>query len=167
VPFDLFTVFLCWRLYEKVDLERFCLVRTYRNADHSRAVRVPRPRALDESDYRVKSCVVRAEPGFMTYPSRMDGHPEIQRAAAKFRNPEAAFVASLRRLKFFHDFRSRVGGFATWVHDNTLEGEDTVLLAQIDYEAEANNLIGDAAPIYIGVTRGDPPRIATDAFQSF
>lgn len=41
-----------------------------------------------------------------------------------------------------------------------------VLLAQIDYEPKANNCIGDAAPIYIGVSTTDPLRIETDV-QTF
>ncbi len=79
----------------------------------------------------------------------------------------AAFAASLKRLRFWHNFRSRVGGFPTWVHDNTLDQDDMVFLAQIDYEPDANNCIWDAAPIYLAVSGRDPTRIETDVFQSF
>jgi hypothetical protein len=167
VPFDLFTIFLCWRLCEEGDVQRSCLVRTYRDADPSRAVSVSRAHARDEGDYRVKPCTVRPDPGFVTYPWSIERYPEIQSAAAKFKDPGAAYRASLARLGFHRDFRSRVGGFASWVHDNTLEHADMVLLAQIDYEPKANNLIGDSAPIFIGVAPGDPPRIEADAAQTF
>lgn len=166
VPFDLFTVFLCWALVEEVDVERACLVRTYRDASAAKAVPVPRPAPHDEEDYVVRPCSVRTE-AFMTYPSwSMEHYPAIATAASKFRRPDAAFSASLKRLHYWHDFRSRVGGFPTWVHDNTLDQDDLVFLAQIDYEPKANNCIGDAAPIYIAVSAADPARIVTDVFQS-
>jgi hypothetical protein len=60
-----------------------------------------------------------------------------------------------------------VGGFATWVHDNTLDHEDMIFVAQIAYEPDANNCIGDAAPIFIATCGSDPTRIETDVFQSF
>jgi hypothetical protein len=103
----------------------------------------------------------------MTYPSSMERFPAIAAAASQFKNPEAAYAASLKRLGFWHDFRSRVGGFPTWVQDNTLDQDDLVFLAQIDYEPKVNNCIGDAAPIYIPVSALDPTQIETDVFQSF
>jgi hypothetical protein len=104
----------------------------------------------------------------MTYPSwSMERFPGIAAAASRFRDPEAAFAASLKRLGFWNEFCSRVGGFPTWVHDNTLDYDDMVFLAQIDYEPNANNCIGDAAPIYIAVSASDPTRIETDVLQSF
>lgn len=167
VPFDLFTVFLCWALTEEGDVERGCIVRTYRDASAAKAVPITRPAPRVADDYQVRPCTVRAET-FMTYPSwSMEPFPAIAAAASRFWNPDAAFRASLRRLGFWHDFRSRVGGFPTWVHDNTLEQDDLVFLAQIDYEPDANNCIGDAAPIYVAVSASDPTRIETDAFQSF
>ena len=167
VPFDLFTVFLCWALVEEVDVERACIVRTYRDISAAKAVPISRPAPCGPDDYKVHPCTVRTEP-FMTYPSwSMERFPEIAAAASRFRNPDAAYTASLRRLRFLHDFRSRVGGFPTWVHDNTLDQDDMVFLAQIDYEPDANNCIGDAAPIYIAVSASDPTRIETDAFHAF
>ena len=97
----------------------------------------------------------------------MDGFPAIVAAASRFRNPVAAYAASLKRLCFSQDFRSRVGGFPTWVHDNTLEQDDLIFLAQIGYEPGANNCIGDAAPIYVAVSANDPTRVETDVSQSF
>ncbi len=169
VPFDLFTVFLCWDLIENEmgDAERGCIVRTYRDAAPSKAIPITRPAPLVPDDYRVRPCAVRAKT-FMTYPSwSMVPFPAIAEAASKFRNPVAAFHASLKRLGFWNDFRSRLGGFPTWVHDNTLDHNDLVFLAQIGFEPTANNCIGDAAPIYIAVSASDPTRIETDAFQSF
>lgn len=167
VSFDLFTVFFCWALVEKVDIERACLVRTYRQPSPDRSVSIARPKALDAEDYQVTPCTVRAEPGFMTYPWSMDKYPGIVEAARRFKDPEQAYCDSLKRLGFWHEFRSRVGGFPTWVHDSTLEYDDLVHLAQIDYEPKANNCIQDAGPIFIAVSKSDPTRIETDAFQSF
>ena len=104
----------------------------------------------------------------MTYPTRsFERFPKIAAAASRFKNPDAAITASLRRLRNLYDFRSRVGGFPTWVGDNTLEDDDMIFLAQIAYEPDANNCIADAAPIYIAVSAGDPSRIETDTWQSF
>jgi hypothetical protein len=167
VPFDLFMVFLCWALTEEVDTERACIVRTYTDASAAKAVRLTRPAPRVAEDYQVRPCAVRTE-AFMTYPSwSMKPFPAIVAAASRFRNRDGAYRASLKRLHFWNDFRSRVGGFPTWVHDNTLEYDDMVLLAQIGYEPNANNCIGDAAPIYIAVSASDPTRIETDVFQSF
>lgn len=167
VPFDLFTVFLSWALIEEVDVERACIVRTYKNATAAKAISISRPVAYSAEDYRVRPCAVRTET-FMTYPSwSMERFPEIAAAASRFRNRDAAFTSSLKRLRFWNDFRSRVGGFPTWVHDNTLDYDDMVFLAQIGYEPYANNCIGDAAPIYIALSASDPTRIETDVFQSF
>ncbi len=52
------------------------------------------------------------------------------------------------------------------MHDQTFD-DDTVFLAQIDYEPKAKNCIGDAAPIHIGVSNTEPVTIETDVFQSF
>lgn len=168
VPFDLFAVFLCWAALEGDDpLESpCCIVRTYQGASADRMVPVPRPAPRETRDYQVRPCAVRTE-AFMTYPWSMERFPAIVAAASRFRNPHAAYAASLKRLRFWHDFRSRVGGFPTWVHDNTLDADGMVFLAQIDYEPRANNCIGDAAPIYIAVSASDPPQIETDVFQSF
>jgi hypothetical protein len=167
LPFDLFAVFLCWSLLELGPCEEeACIVRTYRNALADKAVSLVRPNAYGPEDYQVRPCTVRTEP-FVTYPWSMEGFPAIVKAASAFRNPELAYLESLKRLGFWHEFRSRVGGFPTWVHDNTLDGEDMVFVAQIDYERKANNCIGDAAPIFIASTKDDPPRIETDVFQSF
>ncbi len=166
VAFDLFTVFVCWILLEEGDAERACIVRTYRNASSVKALAVSRPAPRGDEDYKVRPCTVRTET-FMTYPWSMESFPTIANAASKFRNPRAAYSACLRRLRFLHDFRSRVGGFPTWVHDNTLDQNDMLFLAQIAYEPLANNCIGDAAPIYIAASPSDPPRVETDVFQSF
>ena len=163
VPFDLFTVFLCWAATE--DMDRFCVVKTYQGASASKAVTIPRPDPREATDYKVRPCTV-GMGTFTTYPWSMERFPDIMTAATKFRNPSDAYEASLKRLGFRSVFRSRVGGYATWVHDNTLESDDMVLLAQIDYEPKANNCIVDAAPIYIGVSTAGPLRIETD-FQTF
>lgn len=167
LPFDLFTVYLCWSLLEEVDVERTCLVRTYRDPSPDKAVVVPRPPAVDPEDYRVRPCSVRTE-RFMAYPDDIDRAPAALTAASKLGDPRAAYNAALKRIGFWHDFRSRVGGFPTWVHDDaTLAGDDMVFLAQIAHEPKAKNCIGDAAPIFIAVSASDPTVIATDPFQSF
>jgi len=181
MPFDLFTVFLCWAMVEARkggELQRACVVRTYDGASPDKAVAITRPPPHDEEDYQVRPCVVRTET-FMTYPSlplqrpiprrrrSLGWFPAVATAASKFKNPDAAYEASLKRLGVLHDFRSRVGGFPNWVHEDTFEDEDVVFLAQIDYEPDANNCIGDAAPIYIGVCADNPTRIETDFYQSF
>ncbi len=168
VTFDLFSVYLCWALLDEVDVDRACIVRSYDNATSANAVHVSRPSPVDANDYRVRPCTVHLKE-CVTYPSwSMHEFSEIAAAAGRFRDPEAAFQASLGRIGFWHDFRSRVGGFPTWVHDNTLlDKEDTVFLAQIDYHPEANNCIGDAAPTYLAVTSTEPQKVVTDVFQSF
>jgi uncharacterized protein YwqG len=169
VPFDLFLVFLCWALVESedVDFELACIVRTYRDVSNSKAIQIPRPSTISEDDYRVQPCTVHLDK-CMTYPSwSMKEYPAIASAAAEFRNPRSAIDRSLKRLGFLHDFRSRIGGYPTWVHDNTLEGEDSIILAQIDYHHEARNCIGDSAPIYISVSSTEPLGIETDVFQTF
>jgi hypothetical protein len=102
----------------------------------------------------------------MTYPWWLDEIPAVRAAAEKLGDAGQACSDALKRLGAWHDIRSRVGGYANWVHDNTLEDDEFVLLAQIDYEPKANNCIGDAAPIFIAVSRHDPPRIEVDATQS-
>ena len=167
VPFDLFTVFLCWAGVEDGDVTNACVVRTYKGASVTKSVSISPPAPCVADDYRVRPCIVRRE-AFMTYPSwSMKRFPAVASAASKFRDPNAAFIASLKRLRFWRNFRSRVGGFPTWVHDNTLDGDDMMFLAQIAYEPLANNCIGDAAPIYIAVYASDPTRIETDTFQTF
>jgi hypothetical protein len=165
VPFDLFTVFFAWSLYEEGEVEETCVVRTYRGAAAEKAVVLPRPPARAGGDYKVRPCRVSLET-FMTYPWTMPRDPALMAAASKFGDPETAYSESLKRLGAWHDDRSRVGGYATWVHDNTLEDDDMVLLAQIAYEPSANNCIGDAAPIFIGVSRSDPTHIEVDATQT-
>jgi|KBSMisStandDraft_5_1062788.scaffolds.fasta_scaffold122334_2 hypothetical protein len=166
VPFDLFTVFFCWALYEEVDVERACVVRTYREPSPGKAITVPRPPAVDPDDFKVRPCAVRTE-RFVTYPWSIDAAPDVFAEASRVGDPRAAYEGALKRLDFLHDMRSRVGGFPTWVHDATLDGDDTIFLAQIDYEPKANNCIGDAAPIFIAVSATDSTRIQTDCFQSF
>jgi hypothetical protein len=166
VPFDLFTVFFCWACYEEVDVERACVVRIYREASPGRAVSVARPAAVDAEDFRVRPCTVRTE-RFVAYPWAIDAAPDAFAAASRVGDPRAAYEAALKRLGFWHDMRSRVGGFPTWVHDATLDGDDMVFLAQIAHEPKANNCIGDAAPIFIAVSASDPTHVETDAFQSF
>lgn len=167
VPFDLFTVFLCWAMAESEEVERACMVRAYKNASTSKAVSISQPAPLAALDYRVRPCALRTQT-FMTYPPwPVERLPEVATAASRFRNPAAAYGRSLGRLGFRHDFRSRVGGFPTWVQETTFHDDEFIFLAQIDYEPQANNCIGDAAPIYIAASASDPTRIETDIFQSF
>lgn len=170
VPFDLFTVFYCWACVDDEDgvraLTHGCVVRTYKNASPEKAVSIPRPPPNTESDYRVRPCPITTDI-FLTLPTSESEWEAVHAAAARFWLPEAAVGASLRRLGINDDFQSRVGGYPRWVHDNTLDSDELIFLAQIDYEPEANNCIGDAAPIYIAVTRDDPPKIETDFWQSF
>jgi hypothetical protein len=143
------------------------MVRAYKNASTTKAVSISRPAALAALDYQVRPCAVRTQT-FMTYPPwPIERFPEVATAASRFRNPGAAYERALGRLGFRHDFRSRVGGFPTWVHENTFDDDGFIFLAQIDYEPQANNCIGDAAPIYIAVSASDPTRIETDISQSF
>jgi uncharacterized protein YwqG len=169
VPFDLFTVFLCWICVEdedQLDMEGACLVRTYRDASPARAVTVPRPDAAEPDDYRVMPCTIETET-FDTYPTMLEGFPDLAAAAARVGDAQAAFESALKRLGFWNECRSRVGGYPTWVHDDTFRGEDgLIFLAQIDHEPDANNCIQDAAPIYIAVSTAEPPRVVTDVFQS-
>lgn len=92
VPFDLFTVFLCWGLIDEADVERTCIVRTYRDASCDKAVSISRPAPRDADDYRVRPCTVRTET-FMTLPWSTERCPAIAIAASKFRNPQRAYAA--------------------------------------------------------------------------
>lgn len=165
-PFDIIVVFLCWKAIADGDMERACLVRHYSEPSPAKAIALHRPKAVEEGDYRVVPCRVTTE-RVPTYPWSMEGHPAIRAAASEFKHPHAAYRAALRRLGYQDRFFSRVGGFPTWVHDNTLEGDGLVFLAQIDYEPQAENCIGDAAPIYIAFSATEPATIETDVFQSF
>ncbi len=60
-----------------------------------------------------------------------------------------------------------MGGYPEWDHEETLEYDDLVFLAQIDYEPEAENCIMDAAPMFIAFSASDPAKIETDVSQSF
>ena len=128
VPFDLFSVFLCWSLLEEVDFDRTCIVRTYSDVSTDKAASVSRPVPVCADDYKVRPCAVKLEE-CITYPSwSVKEEPEIALAAGKFRNPDTAFADSLKRLGFLRDFRSRISGHPTWVHDNTLDGESMTFL---------------------------------------
>jgi Domain of unknown function (DUF1963) len=167
VPLHMITVFLCWRAIEEVDIDGACLVRAYRDPSPEKAAEIRKPDPLAEDDYRVTACSVEMATT-VTYPWAIAEHPGVRAVAAKFRDPHAACVASLTRLGYWHDrFFSRVGGFPTWVSDNTLEYDDMVFLVQIAHEPCADNCIQDDGPIYIAVSAGDPTRIEADAFQSF
>jgi uncharacterized protein YwqG len=166
VSFDLLLVFLCWKAIEAVDVQDACLVRSYRTPSNSKAVELPRPIQLDEDDYQIAACKVRTEAA-VTYPWSLDRHDAILKAATQFRNPRGAYNQALKRVGYREPFFSRVGGFPTWVHDNTLEDEDMIFVAQINYEPSAKNGIGDAAPIYIAVSASDPMIFETDVWQSF
>src|SRR5262245_35977157 len=166
IPADLITVWLCWGAIEETDIETACVVRGYQKPSPSRAVSLARPAALDDSDFKVTPCSVRTE-DVLTYPYVWERHPAIVAAASKFKKPEAAYADSWKRIGWYGEFFSRVGGYPSWVHDNTLEHDDYVFVAQIAYEPDANNCIGDAAPIYIAALASDPTKFVTDAFQSF
>lgn len=166
IPVDLITVWLCWAAIEDVDIETACIVRGYAKPSPSRAVALTRPAAVAADDYRVMPCRIRTAEA-LTYPYVWQKHPAIVAAASRFKDPEAAYVASCKRMGWSGQFFSRVGGYPTWVHDNTLEHDDYVFVAQIDNEPDANNCIGDAAPVYIAALARDPTKFVTDAFQSF
>ncbi|MBI3828502.1 MAG: DUF1963 domain-containing protein [Planctomycetes bacterium] len=165
VPIELFTVFVSWAAIEDGDIDRACLVRGYREASADKIVSVRRPTPIKKQDYKVRPCSVLTE-RLLTYPWSPKKYPEIVAAAAKFSDPNAAYRSSLKRLGFTDQFRSRIGGFPTWVHNDSLEYSDLIFLAQIDYEPKANNCIGDAAPIYIAVSASDPAKFETDVWQS-
>lgn len=166
VPFDLFTVFLSWSLSESGDCN--CIAYPYSNVSASKAISIPRPEPISDDDYRVRPCIVSTK-SFMTYPTwSIERIPEVAIAAAEFRDRATAINSSLRRLGSLRDYRSRIGGHPTWVHDNTLEQiNDMVFLAQIDYEPAANNSIGDATPVYLAVSASSPMCIETDTWQTF
>jgi hypothetical protein len=100
------------------------------------------------------------------YPDLEDAGRAVREAAERVGNPRRAYAAALRRLGYRRPDQSRIGGLPRWVHANSFEGTDFFLLAQIEYEVPANNCVGDAAPIFIGVSRSDPSRILTDPFQT-
>lgn len=166
IPADLITVWFCWAAVEEVDIDTACIVRGYRDPSPLKAVVLARPPALDDFDIQVTPCSVRMEEA-LTYPYAWERHPEIVAAASKFKNPESAYADSWRRIGWWGRSFSRVGGYASWVHDNTLEeDDDCIFVAQIDFEPDANNCIQDAAPIYIAALANEPTQFVTDAFQS-
>ena len=166
VPAELITVWFCWAAIEDADVDNACVVRGYRNPSPSRAAALTRPAALDHGDFKVTRCSVRTDEA-LTYPYVWEKHASIVAAASKFKNPEAAYVDSWKRIGWYGQFFSRVGGYPSWVHENTLEHDKFIFVAQIDYEPDANNCIQDAGPIYIAALASDPTRFVTDAFQSF
>lgn len=166
IPVDLITVWFCWAAVEEVDVDTACIVRGYQKPSQSRAVALVRPAAMNDGDFKVTPCSVRTEEA-LTYPFVWKKHPAIVAAASKFKKPEAAYVDSWKRIGWYGQFFSRVGGYPSWVHDNTLEHDGCIFVAQIDYEPDASNCIMDAGPIYIAALADDPTIFVTDAFQSF
>jgi hypothetical protein len=167
VPFDLLTIFLSWSLVAEGNPEGNepeCIVRTYRSALPEKHVPINPPPSRHGDDYRVRPCSIRTET-WLTYPHSFKEHPEIIAAARNFRNPVAAFLKADKRVNGRNRFHSRMGGYPSWVHDETFE--DDVFLGQIDYEPKANNCIGDAAPIFLAVSRDDRMKVETDVWQSF
>jgi uncharacterized protein YwqG len=167
VPFDLLTIFLSWSLVAEGNpegKEPECIVRTYRSAQPEKSVTINHPPSRCANDYQVRPCSIRTETR-LTYPHSFKEHPEIIVAARNFRNPVAAFVKADKRVDCRDRFHSRMGGYPSWVHDATFEDDD--FLGQIDYEPKANNCIGDAAPIFLAVSRNDPMKVDTDVWQSF
>jgi uncharacterized protein YwqG len=164
VPFDLLTIFFSWSWSaEETVGEDVCIVRTYQSVSAEKAVTIVRPPPRNADDYQVRSCSIRTET-WMTYPHSLKGHPEIMATAAKFLNPQMAFNQSRKRLGYRHEYLSRIGGYPSWVHDATFEDGD--FLGQIEYEPDANNCIGDAAPIFLAVSPEDPRTVDTDCWQS-
>ncbi len=165
IPWDLIAVYLSWAAIDAVDIERACIVRAYRDPTPAKARTMERPPAVEDEDYQVVACRVRTE-SRATYPWTPD-EPGVAAALAKFKEPKEAYAKAIKRVYDGGDFVSRVGGVASVVQSDWLEHEDVVFVAQIDYEPQANNCIGDAAPIYIAMHRDDPTRFETDPWQSF
>jgi uncharacterized protein YwqG len=166
IPVDLITVWCCWAAVEDVDVDTACIVRGYQEAAASRAVALARPASLANGEFKVTPCSVRTEEA-LTYPYVWEKHPAIVAAASKFKKPEDAHVDSWKRIGWYGQYFSRVGGYPSWVQDNTLEHDGYTFVAQIDYEPDANNCIQDAGPIYIAARANEPTTFVTDAFQSF
>jgi hypothetical protein len=165
IPIELIAVFVCWAAVDEVDVENACIVRGYGQPTPSRAVSMERPPPKTPSDYRVVPCSIATEPA-RTYPWNPDSVPEIQRAAARFKRPDRAYKDALQRASARDSHFSRIGGHPAWVHDATLEGDDYVFVAQVEYDVRTGLLIGDAAPIYIAWARSKA-RFLTDCFQSY
>lgn len=188
--YELITVFVCWHILataEEDEWERACIVRSYQNPSEASAISIARPEPIDEDDFQVVACAVNSRQ-MLSYPRpgwELD-NPAIAALACKLKGYEKTFEKSwnrhglrwrvrfhrtyeksLKRLGFrWRNEDTQIGGYPTWVHDNTLDGEEMFFVAQIAYEPAANNCIGDAAPIFIAAHHSDPTRFETDPWQS-
>lgn len=191
--YDLITVFICWHVLgatEKFDdgeVRQACLVRSYRNPTNAKAIPMLRPEPIGADDFQVTECAVQSR-NVPTYP-RPGWELEVPAIAAVARNHAGyqesfekssyrqghqwrenfheAYAKSLKRLGFkSQDECTQMGGYPTWVHDNTLLDNETFFVAQIAHEPAANFCVGDAAPLFIAAHRSDPTRFETDPWQS-
>jgi hypothetical protein len=168
--YDLITVFVSWHALDRGQAaEHGCLIRSYRNPSHSKAVVMDRPPATSDKDFQTVPCAVEAR-RVLTYPSPVGSFraiPGIERAARDHKDLRKAYVKSLSRLDYdWQDPHTQVGGYPTWVHDNTLDDDELMFIAQIAHAPVAQFCIGDAAPVFIAARRSDPTRFEVDLCQS-
>ena len=161
ISVDLMAIFICWKAAEEGH-EDACLVRAPVGPVEAC---LERPVAVEGSDYRVRPCTVAIQ-SRPTYPHWFDATPDIQRAASRLSNPRKEFERAKRKIQAAEPERSRVGGYPNWVHEKAFRGQGLTFVAQIEYEPDAGNCIGDAAPIFIAATPEIPSRLYADYWQS-
>jgi len=130
---------------------------------------MPRPPAVEAQDYQTRECDVEASQ-IVTYPSPVGSFkriPEIAELVSKFKDPQKAYRRAVKRLGYREDFGTRVFGYPSWIHDNTLDDDELLFVAQIGSENSANLMFGDAGLLYIAATKTVPVRFETDLWQCF
>ena len=168
--YELITVFVCWYAIDHCEaIEMGGIVRSYSNPSPSKAFIMERPLPISDDDFRVSPCSIKSS-SVLTYPSPVGSFlrvPEIARLNSDPATFHFKYMKSLKRIGYNpYDDRTQIGGYPTWVHDNTLDDDGLVFIAQIGYEPEAKNCIGDAAPVFIAAHRSDPTRFEVDSSQT-
>ena len=177
--YDLVTIFFNWYGLESDELLQAmkpgdnlpatCVARTYTNPSDEKAVELTRPIATSKKDYRIQACGAKLS-RLVTYPTDLrppEQFAEISQLMPRFRDFGKAYQRCVQRLGYStRDYESFVGGYPTWVHDNTFYGSDCEFLGQIVYHPIVKNCMGDAAPLFIAFHRDEPTRFEFDPWQS-
>ena len=168
--FELITVFVCWHAIEHGEaIEIGGVVGSYSNPSQSKAIVMERPQPISDDDFRVSPCSIKTST-VLTYPSPVGSFLRVPAIALLNSDPTifgTKYMKSLKRIGYQpHDEHTQIGGYPTWVHDNTLDDDELIFIVQFAYEPEANNCLGDAAPVFIAAHRADPTRFEVDSSQS-
>ncbi len=172
LPYQLITVFVSWHALETdkalQDESHGCFIRSYSDPNSAKRITLERPTPCQGGDYRVVSCRTKATRLF-SYPSSVRSFLKvavIERLVCRFSDPYDAYKRSLKRIGYQQVEATFVGGYPTWVHNNALDDDGLVFVAQIGHEPLAGFCIGDGAPLFIAAHKSDPVRFELDPFQT-